>query len=278
MKLATVLIGAATAFNNNDAERYAELRPQYFGQAAALSVTPAAVNKCCNNLVVWTEDVYFPGQFQLSENLYNDLPVYEARANNGPLMVFYSATQNRWVISDELSEKNGFRAIGDNTKCPGDSSWKVFSGEEFSNVDLENERIPYIVPDRMMECLPDSFDIEYYKQSLIDQMCGLIGRGKGHARSCHKVSRAVQLVFGDWEGSIDSHIRELDQIQVPYLVTIDQWYQTLVSVLLRRTFFTPSDVQKSVRQTVQSIVSDLSHTYSQRNFAKKDSRFEFLWI
>ena len=200
--------------------------------------------------------------------------MYEA--SSGPLKVFFDGTLNQWVASDDLSAST-YRALGSATACPQQSDWKVFIEGEFGLPILEQERVPYIEPEHMLECVPETFSIGNYKHDLIHQMCSMFD-GKGASRACREVRTMIELVFADWDGSSNKTIRVWDAMLVPYLKTLDQWHQQVVSVLLRRTFDSRPEIEKSVRHSIQSSITSIRHLYQQRNFAKKDSRFAYLWI
>merc|ERR1712048_1018658 len=148
---------------------YRDTRPDYFGassdQAAMRAAVPA---QCCSELQVWSEEVYFPQRFKLTDKNHNEFPVYEALA--GPLKVFFDVALNRWVISDNL-DTTDYRAIGSNGSCPDFSNWKLWTEGKFSLPNLENSRVPYVNPEQMLECVPEVFDLEQYKELLIDSMC-----------------------------------------------------------------------------------------------------------
>ena len=205
---------------------------------------------------------------------HNEFPVYEALS--GPLKVFFDEKLNRWVVSDSL-DTTDYRAIGSNGSCPDFSNWRVWAEGSFSSPDLENPRVPHINPEQMLECVPEEFNLEAYKQMLIDSMCSKFDR-KGGFRLCNKVKLSVNFVFGDWEEAQDSHLGIADVMTARHIETLDQWHQQLVSVLIRRTFFSNADIEKSVRHNIQSTVESIRNSYPNRNFAKKDSRFEYLWI
>lgn len=218
--------------------------------------------------------MYFPRRFNLTTEVFNAFPVYEA--SSGPLKVFFESELNRWVIADDVTS-NEFRAIGSATPCPTGSEWMIWVEDEFVTPFMQQQNAPYIEPDMMLECVPETFTVDEYKNALLSKMCSMFD-GKGAARACREVRTIVELAFADWANSSDGPLRISDALTVPHLETLDQWHQQVVSVLLRRMFDVEPQVKTSVRHSIQSSITSIRHSYAQRNFAKKDSRFAYLWI
>jgi len=268
MKLAQII---ATVSATSDL--YSEYRPKYFGASSEQAVGNVGKAQCCSSLQVWSEDVYFPRRFNLTTEVFNAFPVYEA--SSGPLKVFFESGLNRWVIADDLTSDE-FRAIGSAASCPT-TEWMIWVADDFVTPYLQQQNAPYIEPAMMLECVTESFTVDAYKNALLSKMCSMFD-GKGAARACREVRTIVELAFADWPNSNDSPLHITDAMVVPHLKTLDQWHQQLVSVLLRRMFDAEAQVQTSVRHSIQSSITSIRHSYAQRNFAKKDSRFAYLWL
>jgi hypothetical protein len=251
-------------FEFDDSEFYGPLQ-----HVTKFSETPKP-STCCSTLKVWGDVALFSGRFDQSGSDHDQFPVYTA--STGELKLFFNSKVNRWVVSNDVSNKADIRAVGGSTACPDFKGWTVWGGENFEAPDLVEPWSPYIAAPQLFECRPETFKAADLSDALTNKICGFMSDTK----YCHQAKKVVEMVFADWENSSDNFITANMLMTANHVESLDQWHAALNSVILKRTWEMEESEISELQSYLKTTVIRIRDAFGSETWAAKDTRFLFL--
>ena len=109
--------------------------------------------------------------------------------------------------------------------------------------------------------------------SLKSKICTMMNHS---TKSCRQAEKLVELVFANWESSSDNWLTGNMLMSVNHVTNLDQWYATLNSILLKRSWEMEDSVTSSIQSFMKETIDSIRRTFSHQKWAQKDRRFLFL--